>query len=45
VPTEDACDSFDFNDGVTGSALLNEGDGVSILGLEVVDTESEAEVE
>jgi len=45
VPTEDACDSLDFKDGVTGRLPFMEGDGVSILGLEVVDTESEAEVE
>jgi len=45
VPTDDACDSFDFNDGVTGSVLFTEGDGVGILGLDVVDTESEADVE
>ena len=45
MPTEEACDSFDFNDGVTGSVLFTEGDGVSILGLEAVDTESDAEVE
>jgi len=45
VPTEDACDSFDFKDGVTGSVLFIEGDGVSMPGLEGVDTESDAEVE
>jgi len=39
VPT-DTADSFDFNDGLVGSALFTDGDGVSKPGLEVVDTES-----
>jgi len=44
VPTEEACDSFDFKDGVTGRVLFIDGDGVSMVVLDVVDAESEAEV-